>query len=199
MIAKLDRLARNAAFLLTLRDSGVRFLAMEMPEANELTAGIMALVASRSVEAISRPIKEALSAASSRGLKLGNPNKRRGAQAGRKGRRGAPQGRHHTDAFTRDPGGGGERRPRGVTRLAEIVAKLRQVDVLASQGQSVAEAVRSIGVTQFTCYRWRKEYGGLKTDQVRRLKDLEKENERLRKAVSDLTPAVAPRPVMHQD
>ncbi|TFL15991.1 IS3 family transposase [Jannaschia formosa] len=69
----------------------------------------------------------------------------------------------------------------------EIVAKLRQVDVSVSQGQSVAEAVRSIGVTQFTYYRWRKEYGGLKTDQVKRLKEMEKENERLRKAVSDLT------------
>ena len=69
----------------------------------------------------------------------------------------------------------------------EIVAKLRQVDVLVSQGQAVAEAVRSIGVTQFTYYRWRKEFGGLKTDQVKRLKELEKENERLRKAVSDLT------------
>jgi transposase-like protein len=66
-------------------------------------------------------------------------------------------------------------------------AKLRQVDVLVSQGHSVAEAVRSIGVTQFTYYRWRKEFGGLKTDQVKRLKELEKENERLRKAVSDLT------------
>ena len=69
----------------------------------------------------------------------------------------------------------------------EIVAKLRQVDVLVSQGQSVAEAVRSISVTQFTYYRWRKEFGGLKTDQVKRLNELEKENERLRKAVSDLT------------
>jgi len=69
----------------------------------------------------------------------------------------------------------------------DIVSKLRQVDVLVSQGQSVAEAVRSIGVTPFTYYRWRKEFGGLKTDQVKRLKALEKENERLRKAVSDLT------------
>ena len=51
----------------------------------------------------------------------------------------------------------------------------------------MSEAVRSIGVTQFTYYRWRKEFGGLKTDQVKRLKELEKENERLRKAVSDLT------------
>ena len=69
----------------------------------------------------------------------------------------------------------------------EIVAKLRQVDVLASQGRLVAEAIRTIGVTPFTYYRWRREYGGLKTDQVKRLKELEKENERLRKAVSDLT------------
>jgi putative transposase len=69
----------------------------------------------------------------------------------------------------------------------EIVTKLRQVDVFISQGRSVPEAVRSIGVTQFTYYRWRKEFGGLKTDQVKRLKELEKENERLRKAVSDLT------------
>ena len=69
----------------------------------------------------------------------------------------------------------------------EIVAKLRQVDVLVSQGQSVADAVRSIGVTDVTYYRWRSEFGGLKTDQVKRLKDLELENQRLRKAVSDLT------------
>ena len=69
----------------------------------------------------------------------------------------------------------------------EIVAKLRQVDVLLSQGRTVGEAVRSIGVTQFTYYRWRKEFDGLKGDQVKRLKELEKENDRLRKAVSELT------------
>ena len=69
----------------------------------------------------------------------------------------------------------------------EIVAKLRQVDVLVSQGQSLADAVRSIGVNDVTYYRWRQEYGGLKTDQVKRLKDLETENTRLRKAISDLT------------
>lgn len=69
----------------------------------------------------------------------------------------------------------------------EIVAKLRQVDVLLSQGRPVAEAIRTIEVTAVTYYRWRKEFGGLKSDQVKRLKDLEKENERLRKAVSDLT------------
>ena len=69
----------------------------------------------------------------------------------------------------------------------EIVAKLRQVDVLVSQGQNVSDAVRTIGVTEVTYYRWRQEYGGLKTDQVRRMKDLETENARLRKAVADLT------------
>ncbi len=69
----------------------------------------------------------------------------------------------------------------------EIVAKLRQVDVMVSQGQSVADAVRTIGVTEVTYYRWRQEYGGLKSDQVKRLKDLEAENARLRRAVSDLT------------
>ena len=69
----------------------------------------------------------------------------------------------------------------------EIVAKLRQVDVQVSQGRSVAEAMRSISVAQFAYYRWRKELGGLKTDQVKRLKELERENGRLRKAVPDLT------------
>ena len=69
----------------------------------------------------------------------------------------------------------------------EIVAKLRQVDVLTSQGESVADAIRSIGVTEVTYYRWRHEFGGLKSDQVKRLKDLETENSRLRRAVSDLT------------
>ena len=69
----------------------------------------------------------------------------------------------------------------------EIVAKLRQVEVLTSRGRPVAEAVRAIGVTEVTSDRWRQEYGGLKGDQVRRLKELEAENTRLRRAVSDLT------------
>jgi transposase-like protein len=69
----------------------------------------------------------------------------------------------------------------------EIVAKLRQVEVLTMQGQTAAEAIRAIGVTEMTYYRWRQEYGGLKSDQVKRLKELEAENTRLRKAVSDLT------------
>ncbi len=69
----------------------------------------------------------------------------------------------------------------------EIVTKLRQVEGLTAQGRSVAEAIRSIGVTEVTFYRWRQEYGGLKGDQVKRLKELETENARLRRAVSDLT------------
>ena len=69
----------------------------------------------------------------------------------------------------------------------EIVTKLRQVEVLQGQGMPVADAVRQIGVTQNTYYRWRKEYGGMSRAQLKRLKELEKENQRLRRAVSDLT------------
>ena len=77
--------------------------------------------------------------------------------------------------------------PRKRHKPEEIVAKLRRVDVLVSQGQSVADAVRGIGVTEVTYYRWRQEFGGLKTDQVKRMKELEAESARLRRAVSDLT------------
>ena len=69
----------------------------------------------------------------------------------------------------------------------EIVAKLRQVEVLQGQGMTIAEAVRQIGVTEQTYYRWRKQYSGMNREQLRRLKELEKENQRLRQAVSDLT------------
>ena len=77
--------------------------------------------------------------------------------------------------------------PRKKHTPEEIVAKLRQVDVVVSQGTPVSDAIWQIGVTEVTYYRWRQEYGGLKLDQVKRLKELELENARLRKAVSDLT------------
>ena len=64
---------------------------------------------------------------------------------------------------------------------------MRQVDVLVSQGHNIADAIRQIGVSEVTYYRWRQEYGGLKTEQVKRLKELEQENARLRRAISDLT------------
>jgi transposase InsO family protein len=75
--------------------------------------------------------------------------------------------------------------PRKRHKPEEIIAKLRQVDVFVSQGQSVADAVRAIGVTEVTYYRWRQEYGGLKSDQVRKMKDLEAENARLRDELLD--------------
>ena len=68
----------------------------------------------------------------------------------------------------------------------EIIAKLREAEVRISRGETVAQASRAIGVTEQTFYRWRKEYGGLQTNQARRMKDMEKENQRLRKAISDL-------------
>ena len=69
----------------------------------------------------------------------------------------------------------------------DIVLKLRQVEVLQGQGKPLADAVRQIGVTVQTYYRWRNEYGGMSRDQLKRLKLLESENTRLRRAVSDLT------------
>ena len=69
----------------------------------------------------------------------------------------------------------------------EIVNKLRQVEVLVGQGQPRIDAIREVQITEQTYYRWRKHYGGMGTDQLRELKRLQKENERLRRAVSDLT------------
>jgi putative transposase len=69
----------------------------------------------------------------------------------------------------------------------QIIGKLRQAEVMLGQGRSVDEVVREIAVTKNTYYRWRQEYGGLKLDQARRMKELEVENARLKRAVADLT------------
>ncbi len=77
--------------------------------------------------------------------------------------------------------------PRKRYRPEDIIAKLREAGILISQGKTVAETIKHLGVSDVTYYRWRKEYGGMTTTQVKRLKELEKENLRLRRAVSDLT------------
>ena len=77
--------------------------------------------------------------------------------------------------------------PKKRYRPEEIISKLREADVLISQGKKVVEVIKVLGVTDVTYYRWRQEYGGMSVPQAKRLKELEKENERLRKAVSDLT------------
>ena len=69
----------------------------------------------------------------------------------------------------------------------EIISLLRQIEVLQSQGMAVSDAMRQLGISEQTFYRWRKNYGGMETNQLKRLKELEKENSRLRQAVSDLT------------
>jgi DNA invertase Pin-like site-specific DNA recombinase len=139
VIAKLDRLSRNAAFLLALRDSGVSFLAADMPEANDLTIGIMALVAQQERDAISRRTKEALAAAKARGVKLGNPN---GAAALRRAGRGGEPLRNaidrNADAFARD--------------LAPIIADIRAEG--AKSLRAIAEELTIRGVRTRRGGRW---------------------------------------------
>jgi len=77
--------------------------------------------------------------------------------------------------------------PRKRYRPEDILSKLREADIHISQGKTVAETIRVLGISDVSYYRWRKEYGGMTTSQVKRLKELEKENQRLRKTVSDLT------------
>jgi putative transposase len=72
-------------------------------------------------------------------------------------------------------------------RPEEIIAKLREAEVLLAQGKKVPDVVRALGVSEVTYYRWRKEYGGLTVSQAKHVKELERENARLRQAISDLT------------
>jgi len=72
-------------------------------------------------------------------------------------------------------------------RPEEIIAKLRKADVLLGEGKKVTEVIKALGISEVTYYRWRKEYGGLSVPQARRLRELERENLRLRRAISDLT------------
>ena len=77
--------------------------------------------------------------------------------------------------------------PRKKHSVEQVIHKLREAEVLLSQGKVVAEVCRSLGITEQTYYRWRREYGGLKMDQAKRLKQVEQENARLRRVVADLT------------
>lgn len=112
VVAKMDRLSRNAAFLLTLRDSGVRFIAADCPDVNELTVGILAVIAEEERKAISARTKAALEAARARGVRLGNPN---GAAALKR----AAKGNQAALATIRD------RADRHANDIAPIVAHLR--------------------------------------------------------------------------
>lgn len=136
VIAKLDRLSRNAAFLLTLRESGVRFVAADMPEANDLTVGVMALVAQQEREAISRRTREALSAAKARGVRLGNPN---GAAALRRAQRGngasVDQMKANADVHAENLAPViRELKARGKTSLGELSAELNARGILTRRG-----------------------------------------------------------------
>lgn len=136
VVAKLDRLSRNVAFLAALQDSGVKFVAADMPEANELTVHIMAAVAQAERKAISRRTFEALQAARARGQRLGNPN---GAAALRRAAKG-----NTASLVTIRAGARGraeqlrpivdEMRSRGMTSLRDLAAELNHIGIVTARG-----------------------------------------------------------------
>jgi DNA invertase Pin-like site-specific DNA recombinase len=138
VIAKLDRLSRNAAFLLTLRDSGVRFVCADMPHADSLTIGVLALVAQQEREAISKRTREALGAAKRRGQRLGNPHGAAALRRAQKGNQAANEARQRKAA---------ERlaslkpiieelREQGITSLREMADALNQRGIKTPRGFS---------------------------------------------------------------
>lgn len=124
VIAKLDRLARNAAFLLTLRDSGIEFIAADMPDANKLTVGIMALIAEDEADRISARTKAALAAAKRRGVQLGSPDPLKGAAIG--ARKVAQQATQRAQ------------------NVAPIIAEVKKAGVITLQG--IANALNARGI-----------------------------------------------------
>lgn len=136
LIAKLDRLSRNAAFLLTLRDSGVKFEAADMPHANSLTVGILALVAQHEAEAISARTKAALAAAKARGQRLGNPNGTAAIRRAGKGNSAAmaavrAKADQHASSLRATLG---ELEEAGVTSLAGVANALNNRGILTPRG-----------------------------------------------------------------
>lgn len=136
LIAKLDRLSRNAAFLLTLRDSGARFIAADMPDACELTVGILALVAEQERVAISNRTKAALRVAKARGQVLGNPNGAEALRRAGKGNAAAMKAvQSKANAFARRlEDTVRELQNTGITTLGGIVSSLNSRGILTPRG-----------------------------------------------------------------
>ena len=141
VIAKLDRLSRNAAFLLTLRDSGVRFVCADMPHADNLTIGVLALVAQQEREAISKRTREALQAAKRRGVRLGNP---KGAEALRRAGKGNKAGTDAAAAKARAH----------AAKVLPVVAELRAAG--AESLGALARALNDRGVRTLHGKAWHK-------------------------------------------
>ncbi|MFC3816394.1 recombinase family protein [Lysobacter sp. GCM10012299] len=139
VIAKLDRLSRNAAFLLTLRDSGVSFVCADMPHADSLTIGVLALVAQQEREAISRRTRDALAAAKRRGQTLGNPN---GAAALRR----AGKGNHAATAAKQ------RRAAVRAATLTPVIEEIRQRGLTTLR--AIADELNARGIQTATGKRW---------------------------------------------